>query len=307
MKKQLTIILISSVIAMILCGCSQSGSELGASKSESVQSSGSTQTSQSTSSGNETSADSQASDGVSENEDSKTESKSSKTENSEKQESKSSSDKKEQSSQNEEVSVIHDEDGNVTSTPSKYVSNTQMTVDLSDSVMAKTGEDLRLAFITSKKELDDYYTANKDKYALDKPDSGNDFKTAVKDLTDEFFSTNNVMIIVQSYDKGKNVEIGDTHIEDKGAVIDIYKETPRAPDKAAYVMNLICYSKNDISKMPEVNVLAAGGLYSDESDPDVIVYLDDDEEDTDAEDGPLYIIDENDNVTVVQPQGSNAG
>ncbi len=304
MKKQLTIILISSVIAMILCGCNPNGNGSDSSKAESAQSSGKTQTSQSSSSENASSSDDKSEDVSSTGE-----SSASKKEGSEKQQSGASSKKEDQSSKGkkEEASVIYDQNGDVVSTPSKYVSTTQMSVDLSDSVMAKLGEDLRLAFFTSKKELDDYYTANKDKYALDKPESGSDFKTAAKDLTDEFFESNNVMIIVQSYDKDKGIEIGDTHIEDEGAVIDIYKEAPRAPDKAAYVMNIICYSSDDISKMPEVRILAAGGMYSEESDPDVVVYLDESDPDEDAEDGPLYIIDENDNVTVVQPQDSKAG
>ena len=200
--------------------------------------------------------------------------------------------------------IVYDEDGAVVQTPSKYVATTQMVVDLSDQAMGNTGETLRLAFLTSKKELDDYYASNKEKYALDKTDSGSDFQTTVKDLNDVFFEKNNVLLIVQSYDKDKGIEIGDTYIEDKGAVIDVYKENPRAPDKTAYIMNVICYQKEDVPRMPEIKQLAPGGMVTEESDPDVIVSLGDDpDESSDQEpedDGPLYEIDENDNVRLIE-------
>lgn len=287
MKKQLTaIILISSVIAMILCGCTQKANDSSADEGANTES-GSSQTSGNT----DSSTKSDASSGSSASD-------------SDKNTQNSTAEKADENSEDGKDAVVYDENGAVIQTPTKYVSTTQMTVDLSDEVLSKTGDSLRLAFITSRKELDDFYNSNKDKYSLDKVDSGSDFKTAVKDLNDVFFESNNAMIIVQSYDKDKGVEIGDTHIEDKGALIDIYKEEPRAPDKAAYVMNIICYSKDDISIMPEVNTLPAGSMYSDESDPDVIVYLDDSEDPAEEDEGPIYVIDEDDNVSVITSQSS---
>ncbi len=227
MKKQITIFLISSVIAMLLCGCTQQ---------------------------NETAPDKSSSAGS----------------------SVSAASEKAQEEVSSKVSVdsegvVYNEEGEVLSTPSKYISTTQMEFNVSDEAAAKVNENLRVSFFTTKKELDDFYSSNKDKYSLDKPESGSDFKTVTKDLTDDYFKVYNVMVVLQSYDKEKELEIGDTYNGDKGVVLDIYRDEPASADKAAYTMNIICYSKDEVSKAPEINFLPAGTMYADESDPDVIV------------------------------------
>lgn len=237
MKKQITIILISSVIAMVLCGCTQQNE---------------TTPDKNSSAGSSVSA---ASENAEEKEDDK-----------DKEEEKASAQVSVDSD-----GVVYNDEGEVLSTPSKYISTTQMEFDISDAEMAKANEELKISFFTSKKELDDFYSSNKDKYALDKPDNGSDFKTVTKDLTDDYFTIYNVMVVVQSYDKEKGIEIGDTYKNDNGVVLDIYRDEPASADKAAYTMSIICYSKDEVSKVPEINFLPAGTMYADESDPDVIV------------------------------------
>lgn len=286
MKKHITLILFSSVIAMLLCGCTpQDNSASDNSSTAKAESSSSVPAA----SENNNSAGN----------DSKTEESGSNdnTASSQADTSSQSSDVSEEDDDDE--GIVYDENGQITETPTKYISNTHTTVNLEDKQMIENKEELRLAFFTTKKELDDFYESNKDKYSLDKVD----FKSLISDMDDGFFEIYNVFIIVQSYDKDKGIEIGDTHREEKGIILDVYKDDPQTADKTAYALNMISYDKTDVSKMPELNVQKAGGLYSEESDDDVIVsYGDDDEESVD--DGPLYIIDEDDNVHIVEEDSS---
>ena len=304
MKKQIAIIIISSVIAMILCGCGGTGAEQSKStsavsgntessdakgaessasgSSENEKSSAASKTEASSADSTQDSSQASASaDGSSKAEESSASEKSS-TETSAADTSVAESTETGQTSQ-DDSGVVYNEDGEVLETPTKYVSTIQKTVDISDAELAKTGEELKSFFFTTKKELDDFVKNNKDKYALEKTDSGSTFSESTKTFDDSFFDTMNVIVVVQSYDKDKGLEIGDTHIEAKGPILDIYKEQPRAPDKAAYVLTIIGYKKKEVSKKPEINILPAGEMYTDESDPDVIVSLGDDEDEEEVE------------------------
>ncbi len=306
MKKQIAIIIISSVIAMILCGCGGTGTEQSkntaavsgnaeSSESKSAESSTSASSDDKKSSTASSKAESSAENSKKESSESSaavsgeskagTESSAAEKSSSERSGADTSVAESTQSEQTSQESdgVVYDEDGAVIETPSKYVSTMQKTIDVSDAELAKTGEDLNSFFFTAKKELDDFVKNNKDKYSLEKTDSGNTFSESTDTFDDTFFETMNVLVVVQSYDKDKGIEIGDTHIEAKGPILDIYKEQPRAPDKAAYVLTIISYKKKEVSKKPEINILPAGEMYTDESDPDVIVSLGDEDEDEEVE------------------------
>ena len=71
--------------------------------------------------------------------------------------------------------VVYNEDGDVIETPTKYLSTSQITVDISDKDMASTGEIQQAEFFTDLKSFESFYNSSKDKYCLEKTDSGKGF------------------------------------------------------------------------------------------------------------------------------------
>ena len=265
MKKRLIAVILGSVIAASLCGCSgqnnnsSSQTASGGESTHSVSDAGGSEKETAGSSGDNGGEKSAAASAA---------------------ESKGGSSAA--VSQDSDGTVYNDE-GEVIKTPTKYVSTSQLTVDISDKEMASFKEDMTLAFLTSTKEFEDWYNAGKDKYSLEKTDSGKTFSELTEGFNDVFFQSSNVLVIVQSYDKDAGIEIGDTHNESDGTYIDIYKNKPASDDKAAYVLNISIYNKEEVSQQPQAKVYPAGELYTDESDPDVIVSVGDDEDEEEVE------------------------
>ena len=284
-KKSIAAIAIGSLLAVSLCGCSgQNGGD--ASKTEGSTEAASQSSAQESSSesksvsggASESKAESSSADASKSAEGSKDAGSSSKQEGSSESNRTGTTQTTETTQTEQSGDVVYNEDGDVIETPTKYLSTSQITVDISDKDMASTGEIQQAEIFTDLKSFESFYNSSKDKYCLEKTDSGKGFKDATENFDEDFFKVSGVLVIVQSFDKVKGMEIGDTHKESSGVILDIYKDKPASKDKTAYVANIIIYKKSDLSKMPEIKVYPAGELYTDESDPDVIVSLGDDEE-----------------------------
>lgn len=231
MKKKLSVILaVSSVIAVSLAGCNSSSQNSSTDKNTSTESSVTV------------SSEISPADNSENNNESSTESSTS--------ESKSDDNNSETASEESQESSDSPSLEN-TEQKSKYLtlSSTQINVskkkiDLQSYDLSKPG----VFTITSVSELNDFYQKNKSSYSLDEVDSGITFSELTKDFDKAFFDENEIIVILQKYDKDNGLEIGDAYIENSELKINVCKTEPSSADKTAYGCSVIGISKNDVGK-----------------------------------------------------------
>lgn len=163
--------------------------------------------------------------------------------------------------------------------PRHYIDPLKITVDISDQAVRSVGTDLSkpaVYYIKSAEELHKFYESYRKTYSLDSTDGGLDFNTSVQTLDSGFFADNDMIIIVQRYAKGTEFEVGDVYSQDGGAAIDIYKEEPSSDDNAFFVLDMIAAESKELGgKTPVLNILPPGGYITDEGeDDDEIVPID---------------------------------
>ena len=155
-------------------------------------------------------------------------------------------------------------------TPREYIDPLKITVDISDKEVAAAKTDLsdpQVYYITNTTELHNFYEKYKTAYSLDKVDGGLSFNEAVSTLDGTFFKDNDAVIIVQQYDKDKEITIGDVYKQGGGSAVDIYKEEPTYADHTAYVLDIIGALRSDLGgKTPQLCILPAGGYITEEGD-----------------------------------------
>ena len=184
-KKSIAAIAIGSLLAVSLCGCSgQNGGD--ASKTEGSTEAASQSSAQESSSesksvsggASESKAESSSADASKSAEGSKDAGSSSKQEGSSESSRTGTTQTTETTQTEQSGDVVYNEDGDVIETPTKYLSTSQITVDISDKDMASTGEIQQAEFFTDLKSFESFYNSSKDKYCLEKTDSGKTFSDA---------------------------------------------------------------------------------------------------------------------------------
>ena len=142
--------------------------------------------------------------------------------------------------------------------PSGFIEIGYDTIDISDEEAAKANLDLtetKTFTISSKKELDEFYQENADKYLLDKVDSGKTFQEASKEYDDDFYSIYNQVIIVYQYETDTEAE-PEAKVDDKELTIDLYAKQPESADKTAYSCMVLRYDKEDAKDaVPKVTLI----------------------------------------------------
>ncbi len=154
--------------------------------------------------------------------------------------------------------------------PRKYLDPLKMSVDISDEKVAAENPDItgsEVYYITSTKELDDFYEKYKKTYSLDEVDSGLVFKAAVSSLGSDYFKENDVFIVVEKYEKGSEFTAGDLYKQDGVTVMDIYKDDPGSAESTAYILDITGALKTDLGgSAPKINILPSGGYITDKPD-----------------------------------------
>lgn len=292
LKKRLIFIMLGSMIVMLLCSCTggpvniePSGNTNTAPASSAAPQSEAAQTE---SSAAQSSAPESAADDSSENEtddessslqSSEVSAEESAQESSEAEESSAAAssqkpveESKTESSAAEKTDTPAESSEQQEITPREYIDPLKMTVDISDKDVAAAKTDLsqpQVYYITNTTELHNFYEKYKSAYSLDKTDSGVTFNEDISTLDNTFFKDNDAVIIVQQYNKNKEITIGDVYKQGSGTAVDIYKEAPSSADDTAYVLDIIGALKTDFSgKAPSLNILPAGGYITDEPDDD---------------------------------------
>lgn len=211
MKKKLSILLMSSVIAVSLAGC-QTDTSSNSSVSSAPESSSSTSLSSDEASVDE--SDTSAVEGESsESSDNSLEESSSKI------------------SAEEYISVLI---SSATLSTEKWKLKS---IDLSEPIVFT---------ITSSDEMDKFYEEYKDTYSLDDVESNLTFSEIIDTVySDAYFDGNDIIIIIQKYDTDDDIEINEVYIEDSKLKINVYKNEPSSDEKTGYNCSFVGISKDE--------------------------------------------------------------
>ena len=266
MKKRFTLIILGTMIAMILCSCSSdityvdNGQNTDNAPAASAEQSKEDQSSKEQDSSSEQSGE-QASEAAGASSEDSSEEESSEAESS----AESQAESKAESSAESQAESSEEE-----IEPRKYLDPLKMSVDISDEKVAAENPDItgsEVYYITSTKELDDFYEKYKKTYSLDEVDSGLAFKAAVSSLGSDYFKENDVFIVVEKYEKGSEFTAGDLYKQDGVTVMDIYKDDPGSAESTAYILDITGALKTDLGgSAPKINILPSGGYITDKPD-----------------------------------------
>ena len=266
MKKRFTLIILGTMIAMILCSCASdityvdNGQNTDNAPAASAEQSKEDQSSKEQDSSSEQSGE-QASEAAGASSEDSSEEESSEAESS----AESQAESKAESSAESQAESSEEE-----IEPRKYLDPLKMSVDISDEKVAAENPDItgsEVYYITSTKELDDFYEKYKKTYSLDEVDSGLVFKAAVSSLGSDYFKENDVFIVVEKYEKGSEFTAGDLYKQDGVTVMDIYKDDPGSAESTAYILDITGALKTDLGgSAPKINILPSGGYITDKPD-----------------------------------------
>ena len=302
MKKRFTLIILGTMIAMILCSCSSdityvdngqntdnapaasaeqskedqsskeqdSSSEQSGEQASEAAGASSEDSSEEESSEAESSAESQAESKAESSAESQAESKAESSAESQAESKAESSAESQVESKAESSAESQAESSEKEIEPRKYLDPLKMSVDISDEKVAAENPDItgsEVYYITSTKELDDFYEKYKKTYSLDEVDSGLVFKAAVSSLGSDYFKENDVFIVVEKYEKGSEFTAGDLYKQDGVTVMDIYKDDPGSAESTAYILDITGALKTDLGgSAPKINILPSGGYITDKPD-----------------------------------------
>ena len=302
MKKRFTLIILGTMIAMILCSCSSdityvdngqntdnapaasaeqskvdqsskeqdSSSEQSGEQASEAAGASSEDSSEEESSEAESSAESQAESKAESSAESQAESKAESSAESQAESKAESSAESQAESKAESSAESQAESSEEEIEPRKYLDPLKMSVDISDEKVAAENPDItgsEVYYITSTKELDDFYEKYKKTYSLDEVDSGLAFKAAVSSLGSDYFKENDVFIVVEKYEKGSEFTAGDLYKQDGVTVMDIYKDDPGSAESTAYILDITGALKTDLGgSAPKINILPSGGYITDKPD-----------------------------------------
>ena len=278
MKKRFTLIILGTMIAMILCSCSSdityvdNGQNTDNAPAASAEQSKDDQSSKEQDSSSEQSGE-QASEAAGASSEDSSEEESSEAESSAESQAESKAESSAESqaeSKAESSAESQAESSEEEIEPRKYLDPLKMSVDISDEKVAAENPDItgtEVYYITSTKELDDFYEKYKKTYSLDEVDSGLVFKAAVSSLGSDYFKENDVFIVVEKYEKGSEFTAGDLYKQDGVTVMDIYKDDPGSAESTAYILDITGALKTDLGgSAPKINILPSGGYITDKPD-----------------------------------------
>lgn len=233
MKKKLSVLLMSSVIAVACAGCqSDTAADSSDKTSSAAESSVSVSENSTVSSNTEVSAE----NSISVSDDIEIENN---------------------------ISVADDENFDEIENTETGVDNTFFecaynSIDISDEKMRLSSIDLSspaIYTVTTADELKQFYNKNKDTYCLDEVDSGVTFSEATDLCDDMYFEEYDMIIIIQKYNKEDDIDLGDVYVEDSELKINILKTEPSLSD-ASFNCSLVRVAKQDRGDAKPVVVVA---------------------------------------------------
>lgn len=218
MKRKLSILLISSVIAVSLAGCGSQSSESKPSAESIVSSSNSA---------SQTTSDTEKTEETSGNSAIQTENTDNSTQNSE------------ESTSSETVTSENPNE-------MKFVNTSEFTIDISDEVMAKSSASLEepaVHILSSKADYDAFCNSYKEEYSLEKSDNGVTFMEKTADFD---FDANSAVVVVIKHDKSSEAELGMIYSEGNTLNVEVYGDKPSSAENAAWNLVIATVSKSDV-------------------------------------------------------------
>lgn len=137
-------------------------------------------------------------------------------------------------------------DGEMTPS-SKYLEYAYNIIDISNEKTAAGGLDLSnpaIYTITTKDEFTKFYNDYKTSYCLDDVDSGVTFSQATEKCDDDYFSNYDMIIIVQTYDKNDELDYDRIYIENSELKIETLKNEPSSAENTTYACSIIRVEKS---------------------------------------------------------------
>lgn len=279
MKKKLSVLLIGSLVAISLAGCSGTNQPV---ETTAVPSDSSVESA----AGGESSVKSDVSANSETKDTSKTDVSKNETSNDEKT-AESSVEESEEDIGPKEGDIVVDEDGNeyiyhedeefeiedsmqVTSDGKeeqpKYLDVTYTPIDVKDSNVEPDVIDMsnpEYYLITNTAELSDFVSKYEKTYSLNTVESGVDFNTIAEKFDDTYFEYMSVVVIPAEYDKNTESEIGTITIQGDDYVIEVCTQQAQSKDRT----NTLCFvvqtyksdmeGKNIVLKVVEEEIVEA--------------------------------------------------
>ena len=142
----------------------------------------------------------------------------------------------------------------------EYLNNGQIPIDVADkNINTAAVKDLnKPLYIDSYQEFTKFYSDNKNSWSLDEVENGETFSSAATEFDETFFENQCVIITLQQYEKGTDIEVGDVYRDSKGSMITICKESAKSQASGAYMLFLITVQKADLNNTkPEIEIVSA--------------------------------------------------
>lgn len=149
-------------------------------------------------------------------------------------------------------------------------------IDISDSNMALQSINLKepaVHTVTTQDELKQFYDKYKTTYSLDEVDSGNPFSEVTKSCNEDYFVENDIIFVVQNYNKDEEIDFDIIYVENSELKITTLRSEPSSTD-SAYTCSLIRVAKNDRGNAKPVIIISEPQEEIIESNPDVILIED---------------------------------
>ena len=141
-----------------------------------------------------------------------------------------------------------------------YLNNGQIPINVADKNINASGiNELNQAlYIDNYQSFVKFYTDHKNAWSLDTVENGETFTQASAEFNESYFEDQCVIITLQQYEKGTDIEIGDVYKDGSGSVVTICKENAKSQASSAYILYLVTVQKSDLGgTKPTIEVVSA--------------------------------------------------
>ena len=91
------------------------------------------------------------------------------------------------------------------------------------------------------------------------------FVTKAKDLNADYFDTNDALIVVSSYDKSDDCDLGTIAVKDNTATVEIWTQTPASAEQTGYICFVVNIAKGTL-KDKTITAFTNGDFLSEEDE-----------------------------------------
>ena len=123
--------------------------------------------------------------------------------------------------------------------------------------------------LTNEQELNDFMTKYDKQYSLSQSDSGITFKEYVETLDDNYFEFSTLIAIPAKYDKDSEPDIGMITVDDNNYTVEVYVQKPASEAQTDCVCFALNAYKSDLGDRKVVLDIMTENMFVDEGEGDV--------------------------------------